>query len=56
MTMNFDNMVFVTCDVEEKIAHNASHITLLHTSSQRVQQQRKQRDEDIQEDISETAF
>ncbi|MCX6823881.1 MAG: hypothetical protein NT085_02045 [candidate division SR1 bacterium] len=56
LTMNFDNMVFVTCDVEDEIAQNASKITLLHTSSQRIKQQRKQRDEDIQEDISETAF
>lgn len=56
LTMNFDNMVFVTCDVEDEIAQNASKITLLHTSQQRVIQQRKQRDEDIQEDESETAF
>lgn len=56
LTMNFDNMVFVTCDVEDEIAQNASKITLLHTSQQRVKQQRKQRDEDIQEDDSETAF
>ena len=49
-------MVFVTCDIEDEIAQNASRITLLHTSPERVSLQRKQRDENIQENISETAF
>lgn len=56
LNMEFDRMVFVTCDVEDEIAANASHITLLQTAPQRVQQQRQQRDEEIAEGESETAF
>jgi hypothetical protein len=54
--MNFENMVFVSCDVEDEIAQNASHITLLHTNSQRIKQQRTHRDNEIEEGESETAF
>ncbi|MFA6256093.1 MAG: hypothetical protein WC606_02815 [Candidatus Absconditabacterales bacterium] len=56
LTLQFDTMVFVTSDVEDRIAKNASRITLLHTSSERLGLQRQQRDEDIQEGESETAF
>ena len=56
MTMDFDKMSFVTCDVEDEIAQNASHITLLQTHPQRVKVQRQQRDEEIEEGESETAF
>lgn len=56
LTMDFDKMAFVTCDVEDEIAQNASHITLLQTHPQRVKVQRQQRDEEIEEGESETAF
>ncbi len=56
LTLNFDKMVFITCDIEEEIAQNARKITLLHTSSTRVGLQRKQRDEAIHEGESETSF
>jgi hypothetical protein len=36
LTLQFDTMVFVTSDVEDRIAKNASRITLLHTSSERL--------------------
>lgn len=56
LTMQFDNMVFVTCDIEEEIAQQAEQITLLHTSAERVKLQRQERDDAIRQWISETAF
>lgn len=57
LNMDFDEeMIFVTADVEDEIAQKAKHITLVHTSSERIVLQRKQRDTEIEEEESETAF
>lgn len=56
LTLSFDKMVFITCDIEDEIAQNAWAITLIHTNAQRVGLQRKQRDSDIAEGEAKTAF
>lgn len=56
VSMEFDKMIFVTCDVEDQIAQNASNIILLHTSQERIGINRKQRDEIIKNGWSETTF
>jgi|GEM_PF-3287159 len=56
LSMDLDDMVFVTSDIEDEIAKKAKRITLIHTSPRRVGMQREQRDGEIMEGKSETAF
>ena len=56
LSLDFEDMVFVSSGVKDEIAKNASHITLLHTSENRVSQQRQQRNSAIERQNSLTAF
>jgi hypothetical protein len=56
LTMKMDEMVFVSCNVEDEIAQRAKRITLLHTSAERLKQQRALRNQDIVAEEAETAF
>lgn len=56
LSMDFDNMIFVNAEIDDKIAQRAKRITLLHTSPDRINSNREYRDQEIKQDNAQTAF
>ncbi len=56
LTSKSNKVIFITCEVEDNIAQNAAHITLLHIDSKRLELQKIWRDDDIRGWLSATSF